>query len=94
VRLSLSILRAERYLVLHLTLIPLAGLVAASGHAIEVLSEFGGRLAETYALFADEPPDRRREVAEVQSVPPGRTERKGRHPVGAFVQVEATYSLR
>ena len=51
-RLSLSILRAERYLVLHLTLIPLAGLVAASGHAIEVLSEFGGRLAETYALFA------------------------------------------
>ncbi|HYT79434.1 MAG TPA: hypothetical protein VEQ37_09285 [Actinomycetota bacterium] len=45
------------------------------------------------ALFADEPPDRRLKVAEVQSVPPGRTERKGRHPMGAYVQVEATYSL-
>jgi hypothetical protein len=27
------------------------------------------------------------------SVPPGRAEREGRHPLGAFVQVEATYSL-
>ena len=45
------------------------------------------------ALFADEPSDRRKEVAEVQSVPPGRTERKGRRSVGALVQVEVTYSL-
>ena len=30
---------------------------------------------------------------DITLVPPGRTERKGRHSVGAFVQVEATYSL-
>jgi len=28
-----------------------------------------------------------------ESVPPGRTERKGRRSVGAFVQVQATYTL-
>jgi len=29
----------------------------------------------------------------ISEVPPGRTERKCRHPLGAFVQVTATYSL-
>jgi hypothetical protein len=44
-------------------------------------------------LLIDAPPDRRGEIAEVWSVPPARTGRKGRKPASALVQIAATYSL-
>jgi hypothetical protein len=42
------------------------------------------------ALFADEPSDRK-EVAEVQSVPPTRTERKGR---ALSLQISSTFLIK